>query len=404
MTTMRYFIIMILGVWLNVAYAQGQEVGFVSTNVEEGVRQHLGLAEDAPISFAQLDTITTIDLSHRGITDVRDIVLMPNLRMLDLSDNRVEDLQPIAVLDSLEWVDLSYNNLRGINDLFYSSTKKLTVNVAFNHIRDFSLFGSMSSCSFVLEGVGLQYDENAPYFDVYDFYADVDDEDNPLVCYRGITNMEAAASLMCGSLDAKAQMDGYTNSVLLPGNLAATTQAILSNGEKGDTTWVVPSTRYQVASGQALTIDTELPSSYQIGYLRALHGTVSADGTQLQYVAPSPAVVDTLYLSYHENECVKGFTQLYINGEQTATEVKSISGNPPLQMSLHGHLLRIEGNAELSKEVKEVRVFDSIGRMLAMQTPDNGETIDIQLPTKQTVVIVELIIGQQHVVSKVAVK
>ncbi len=316
MTAMRHYIIMILGVWLTVANAQGQEVAFVSTSVEEGVRLHLGFTEDDQIGFAQLDTITTLDLSHRGITDIRDIVLMPKLRMLDLSENSVDDLQPLTVLDSLEWVDLSYNNLKGINDLFYSSATKLTINVSFNHIRDFSLFGSMSSCSFTLEGAGLQSNENAPYFDVYQFYADVDDVDNPIVSYRGFTNMEAAASLVCGSMNRSAQLDGDTYSLSLINGLRQTTQAILSNGEKSVTTWVVPPGYKWAGDGETITLATGLPDGYTLSHAHAGLGTVEVAGNTLQYTAPSEAVEDEVNFCYYEDETLKGFSRFYVNKDR----------------------------------------------------------------------------------------
>ena len=313
MTAMKHYIIMILGVWFTITNAQGQEVTFVSTSVEEGVRLHLGFTDDDQIGFAQLDTITTLDLSHRGITDIRDIVLMPKLRMLDLSENCVDDLQPLTVLDSLEWVDLSYNNLKGINDLFYSSATKLTINVSFNHIRDFSLFGSMSSCNFILGGAGLQSNENAPYFDVYDFYADVDDEDNPIVSYRGFTNMEGAVTLECGSLHGQAQMDGSTNSVPLAGRLSQTMQAILSNGEQSVTTWVVPPSYKWANDGETITLITGLPDGYTLNHAHANLGTVEVAGNTLQYTAPAEAVEDEVNFCYYEDETLKGFSRFYVN-------------------------------------------------------------------------------------------
>lgn len=383
---------------------QGQEVSFLSSAVEEGVRQHLGFTDEEQIGFAQLDSITTLDLSNRGITDVRDLIMIPKLRMLNLSDNGVEDLQPLAVLDSLEWVDLSYNGLKDINDLHHSSARNLTINVAFNHIRDFSLFGCFSMCHFILEGTGLQLNDHPLYFDVYDFYADVDDEDVPLVCYRGITNMEANATFECGSLHVPASMDGYTNSVILGDNLNMTTKAILSNDERGDTTWVVPPMTYEVMSGGEVTIDTELPETYEIGYLRALHGETTADGTTLHYVAPTPAVADTLYLSYYEDERVKGFTQLYITSQQSPTEVKGVAQEPSLRMSLQSHSLHITGTQAQWEDVKAVKVYDAIGRLLAVETPDNNHDMVVHLPAKHPVVIVEVTFTKRCTVTKVAIK
>lgn len=398
MTAMKRYMIIIIAC-LAVVSAHGQEVTFLSPEVEGGVRQHLGFTESQQIGFAQLDTITTLDLSRRGITDVRDLVLMPKLRTLDLSDNSVEDLQPIAVLDSLEWVDLSYNGLKGINDLFFSSAKSMTVNVAFNHIRDFSLFGSISSCRFILEGTGLQLNDHPLYFDVYDFYADVNNEGVPMVSYRGFTNVEGDVSLECGSTHVAASMDGDTYSVLLPEGLSLTTQATLSNGEVGDTTWVVPPTAYDVTNGGEVTISTGLPENYRIGYLRALHGMVDADGTTLHYVAPTRAVNDTLYLSYYENEQIKGFTELYIKAPQTATDMKDIPQELPLLVSLDGNVLRVAG---LSKGVTAVKVYDALGRLLVVETPDKGQDLTIRLPGKHAVVIVEVTCGKRRIVKKIS--
>ena len=74
----------------------------------------------------------------------------------------VDNVQPLTVLDSLVWVDLSYNNLKNINELVYSKSMKMTINVAFNYIGDFSLFGLNTRCNFILEGTTFQIMENAP--------------------------------------------------------------------------------------------------------------------------------------------------------------------------------------------------------------------------------------------------
>ena len=399
---MKNYITIVFALLCIVVKAEGQEVNFISPEVEKGIRQHLGFSDEEVISFSQLDTITILDLSRRNLTDVQDVMLMPKLRFLDLSDNMVHDLHPIAMLDSLEYVDLRYNNLKSINDLFSSTSKRMTVNVSFNNISDFSLFCSISSCDFTIDGTGLQQNENAPYFDVYQLYADVNDMRVAKACYRGYTNMEADVTLKSGGLDVHAVMDGYTNSVTLPYELDETTQIILSNGEVGDTTYVVPPTVHIVNGGDEVTIDTELPENYQIGYLRALHGTIETDGTTLHYTAPAPIVADTLYMSYHEGNRIRGFTQMYFMSQDFYDNIKTTQQDIPLNMSLHDGVLRITIPSIQKNGATVVKVFDAMGRTLAVKSQETGQEIDITLPKSLSVVIVEVTYAGHQFVTKVA--
>ncbi len=302
--------------------AQGQELNFISPNVEAGIRQHLNIDKVSPISFAQLDTITWLDLSRRGITDIRDLVLLSKLRSLDLSGNMVEDLQPLAVLDSLEWVDLSNNNLKGINDLFYSSAKKLTINVAFNYISDFSLFGSLSSCDFVLEGANFQMIENAPYFDVGQFVCDASGEDAKV--YGLVrTNMDETVRLLCGDevINVSTEDELFMQTLHYDGNIPA--RVIITNGERGDTTWVVPSRTLNMTDGGTLTIETGLPDKYVISSVFAERGTASYDGTKVNYSATADIVSDVLYVSYSDGVRFRGFTKYNVIGGDANGDVNN---------------------------------------------------------------------------------
>lgn len=300
--------------WLSVVLkAQGQELTFISPLVEEGIRQHLNITEGEQISFQQLDTITTLDLSKRGITDIRDLVLMPKLRTLDLSDNMIGDLQPLAVLESLEWVNLRYNSLKGINDLFYSSAKNLTINVSFNYIKDFSLFASLSSCNFTLLGTGLQFEENPLYFEVNSLYAEINDDEQPVVTYRGYTNMTAATNLKYGSSSVSAQLDGNTYQVVINEGIAETTQVTISNGEVSEETYVVPAVDFQAEAGQTIILETGLPEGYELSYAFATVGKVEIVGNAMQYTAPDKVSPDVIYFCYYKNYSLKGYSRFYLN-------------------------------------------------------------------------------------------
>ena len=354
----KYFTIIC---FLTTLHCAAQEVTFFSPEVEMGVRQHLNIAESAIISMSQLDTITSLDLSHRAISDLCDLTMMPRLRILDLSDNQFNDLQPLALLDSLERLDLRFNNLRGINQLFYTRAKKLTINVGFNHIRDFSLFWTMSLCNFTLEGTGLQLDENEPFFDIFYFYADADG-DVPAVCYHGKTNMDKEASLDCGSLHQMATMDGDSYKVGLTDSIGVTTMATLSNGEYGDTTWVVPQKVFDIRAKQEISFDTQLPETYSIGYANANVGIVMVEGTTLRYLAPDTESNDVVYFSYYEGNRVKGYSQLFMSNPED-TGLRSIVADNVF-VELHDNRLSVRLSPVKVDERIMVNVVDPTGQQI----------------------------------------
>lgn len=406
---MRNYIMIIFACWLSAAIkAQGQEVVFISPAVEEGIRQHLNITNGAAISFSQLDTISTLDLSKRGITDIRDLVLMPNLRTLDLSDNAVDDLQPLTLLDSLEWVDLSYNYLKSINDLFVSSAKKLTINVAFNYIKDFSLFSSISLCDFVLEGTGLQMDENALYFDVYHFYADIDEEGVPLVRYRGFTNMENNVTLACGSTQMPAVMNGETYRASLSENLSVATKAILSNSIVGDTTWVVPVIEREIQSGEEITVETGLPEDYTIGSIYGKNGEVSVEKTAISYKASSAFDYDELLYSYYDELSLRGFSKIVLKSKETPTDiVVATEGQRNVEIQLQGNQLNVKCNAMGLADEAMIDVFDLSGRIITSERVSctNGIDARIPLPTvPRNVIVVSVTSGSKRFVDKISVK
>ena len=388
---------------------QAQKVTFVSEGFMAGIKNHLGLGDTDEVMQTQTDTITVIDLSGREIADISDVAYLTNVTWIDLSENKIEDVSPLTSLEHLQYVNLRRNALEDINPLAFACTDSLHVNIAENYIKDYDYLFSVTSCHLLLEGMGAQQEKNAPYFDVYQLYADVNNDGTTRACYRGYTNMEAGVTLRCEELNASAVMDGYTNSVTLPYDLDATTQIVLSNGEVGDTTYVVPPAIHIVEGGGEVTVDTELPESYQIGYLRALHGTVESNGTTLHYVAPSPLEADTLYVSYYEGSRIKGFTQMYFMSQDFIDKIKAPQQDRPLKVSLHDGVLNIAELPTQGKAITDVKVYDALGRMLATEISDNQQSMSITLQTSPSVVIVEVSLSNafavdKHIVTKVAAK
>ncbi|MBR4829277.1 MAG: hypothetical protein IKZ92_05700 [Muribaculaceae bacterium] len=288
--------------------ASAQTVTFFSPEFEWGVKQHLGLEENDEVLQSQTDTITSIDLSGLGITDLRDVVYLPMVKELDLSRNGITNTFPLTVLDSLQLLDLSGNELESINPLVFCNADKMTVLVANNYISDFSFMFSPTHCQFTLMGTGLQLVKDAPYLDLYHFYCDVNDRGNAVVVYRGYTNLENPV-LECNRKRVAAELDGASHTVNVPGWPSEPKMVTLSCGELGDTTWVLPPKSMRLAAGASFEILTGLPENYRIGMALALHGEVTVDSTTLTYTAPVDLEMDTIQISYYEGWQLRGFTE-----------------------------------------------------------------------------------------------
>ena len=297
--------------------AEAQKITFTSPGIEVGVRMHLGLDESSDIMQSRTDTITAINLSGLGINSLSDIVYLPNVEVLDLSDNDITDVGPLNALSSLRDLNLKGNELESINLLAFSSSAKMMVDVTSNYISDFSFLFDCFHCQLTLVGMGMQKVKDAPYFDVYQLYADVGEDGAAKVCYRGYTNLEGSV-IEYGGAQTAATLDGNTYEAAVPGNPQKAVKVSLINGEYADSTWAMPTMTYSVDDGSQITIETGLPANYRIGNLYALHGTVSssenvmASGWDIVYDAPAEAVNDVVNLSYYEGSRLRGFAKVNI--------------------------------------------------------------------------------------------
>ena len=147
---------------LTAIWTKGQEVIFSSQEMEYGVRLHLGIDETVTIASNQLDTISTINLSGLGVTDISDVAFMPHIRQLYLQDNAIEDITPLLILDSLRYVNLSHNKLTSVFALSFSHSTQMEVDLSFNYITNFSCFTTLTPCHFTIKGSNLQKEKESP--------------------------------------------------------------------------------------------------------------------------------------------------------------------------------------------------------------------------------------------------
>ena len=310
---------------LTAMVAQAQKVTFYSPEFENGVRYHIGLGESDDVLQTHTDTITTLNLSGLEITDIRDAVYLTAVTKLDLSYNGITDVSPLLTLSSLRELNLSNNKLEDINILAFVQAESMEVDVFNNYISDFSYFYTRGLCEFNFLGMGMQLVKDAPYFDVYQLHADVNDEEQPVISYRGYTNMTASAYLKYGSSNVPAQLDGNSYQVVISESIAETTQVTISNGEVSENTYVVPVADYRVEAGKTVTLITGLPDDYNISSAYANLGTVEIVGNSLQYTATDEASPDIIYFNYVQGSSIKGSSRIYINREEVNTVSIKIS-------------------------------------------------------------------------------
>ena len=329
---MRKILFIILSVMTAIS-VQAQKVTFASEGFERGVKAHIGLAENEDVLQSQTDTITNIDLSGQEINSVYDVAWLPKVKRLDLSNNSIADVRPLAELDSLEWLDLRNNFLTDASLLTFTRVKKMTVNVGYNYIEDFTAFLLPGHCQFTMVGMNRQQKLDEEQFDVYQLYASVDDKGQLSVTYRGLTNMPSNITLSVGEQSEIATLDGttYTVSVEAKGDKAI--KVLISNGTYADSTYVVPVSFYPTATNEAITIETGLPEKYRIGNAGAQYGTLVIDGTNLQYTAPDEITPDVIAFSYYEGPRFRGYGYMIAglqygdvnaDGKVTVTDAVSI--------------------------------------------------------------------------------
>lgn len=293
--------------------AQAQKVTFYSPEFENGVRHHIGLGESDDVLQTQTDTITTLNLSGLEITDIRDVVYLTAVSKLDLSYNNISDVSPLLSLESLRELNLSNNHLENINILAFIQSESLKLDVSNNYISDFSYFYTPGLCDITFYGMGLQTEKDAPYFDIYQFYANIDGSGQPMISYRGYTNMSAATSIKCGSVSEAAQIDGDSHTAILATRLTETTEVTLTNGEKTITTYAIPPKYYRVEAGKTVSLETGLPEDYSLTSAYASKGTVEIVGKTLNFTAPEEVFSDIIYFYYYEGSILKGISRIYLN-------------------------------------------------------------------------------------------
>ena len=97
--------------------ATAQVVNIPDPNLRAAVETTFGKASGAPITADEMATLTRLDLSEAGISNLTGLGGATNLTWLNLSGNNISDISALAGLTNLTWLNLSGNNISDISPL-----------------------------------------------------------------------------------------------------------------------------------------------------------------------------------------------------------------------------------------------------------------------------------------------
>ncbi|MCL0033828.1 leucine-rich repeat domain-containing protein, partial [Thermodesulfovibrionales bacterium] len=92
-------------------------VTFPDPNLEAAIREALRIGPDIDIYRSDLERLTELSASHRGISDLTGLEYAVNLTSLDLEENQIIDITPLTGLTNLTGLSLWHNQITDISAL-----------------------------------------------------------------------------------------------------------------------------------------------------------------------------------------------------------------------------------------------------------------------------------------------
>lgn len=192
-----------------------QRTVFVDTLAEYCLLEHLSLRVGDSIPQRAFDTITKLNCSGFGLSQIVDFAPCQNLKSINLSYNNLNDVTILASLPKLRYADLSNNQLSSIDVLAFPASDTLTLLVGNNYIRDFSLFFNNTFAIFTLIGTQNQR-PTTPIIRLNSLKSILDTSvcNRFTIKYSGWTNSNLTPLLKFGdNTQENAIADGFTHTV-----------------------------------------------------------------------------------------------------------------------------------------------------------------------------------------------
>lgn len=93
------------------------EVSFQDEQLEQAIKQILKKDENAAVTQKDMESLTLLDLSRRGIKSIQGLQYASNVKYLDLSNNEIDDITPLKPLIKIRELDIADNQIASIQDL-----------------------------------------------------------------------------------------------------------------------------------------------------------------------------------------------------------------------------------------------------------------------------------------------
>lgn len=307
-------LILLLAGSIVVARGQDQRVAFYEPAIEQQVKHHLGLKDEAALSQTQLDTITVLDLSHLGISDVRDLIHFSSLATLNLRGNLLEDVGCLYRLPALSQLDLSSNQLEEISLLSFSAADEMTVDVSWNHISDFTAFADVTSCCFTIEGIGYQQPKQDFFYSVNDLYITADKSGLPQVNYCIYSDKGGKASLTIDGIKTVSipadESYGAVAVGVMPDHI--TPVIVAYDDVRPDTTYIVPPSDRLIGASETRTFRLGLPQGYKITSIYAPTGSYTAEDDSFTFTTDEAFTETDVRIAYSHYSDLRGYTTVHL--------------------------------------------------------------------------------------------
>ena len=119
-------------------------VTFADPNLEQAVRDALGIPAGQPITKADMARLTDLDASNRGIQNLSGLEYAINLQNLSLGYNQISDISLLTNLTKLQWLYLMYNQISDISPLA-NLTNLQYLDLMYNRISNIRPLGSLTN-------------------------------------------------------------------------------------------------------------------------------------------------------------------------------------------------------------------------------------------------------------------
>jgi Leucine-rich repeat (LRR) protein len=122
----RAFLLCLLGLFLLliVSNINSSGIEFSDPNLEWAIREKLN-QPNIPITHSALLTITELDASNCGITNLEGIEYLNKLASINLAGNQIDDVTPLSSLEMLTYINLENNHITDLSKIHFEKLSGL---------------------------------------------------------------------------------------------------------------------------------------------------------------------------------------------------------------------------------------------------------------------------------------